>query len=307
MDLNKKKILITGGAGFVGSNLTMQIQNKYPDAEITVIDDLSSGHFDNLKGYKGDFIASDIAAIDLEKYFSGLDVIFHQAAITETIFSDSKKMIFQNVEGFRNVLRYAMSHSVDLIYASASGIYGQSPVPMKVGKGENPLNSYAFSKLVIDNIARRYFSSFKNRLIGLRYFIIYGPKEIHKISKTKGSIIWKLYSQMKSGERPMIFGDGEQKRDFVYINDAIKANLLSLEAKNNGIFNVGTGKAVTFNEAVNILNRFLGTSLKPKYQPNPIEKSYQYHSEADLADTKEALGYEPEYTLKDGIEDYLEK
>lgn len=309
MNLNKKKILVTGGAGFVGSNLVMAIQEKYPEADITVIDNLISGNFRNLDGYKGDFIADNIINLDLEKYFPDLDVIFHQAAITETIFSNSQKMIFENVESFRKILNYSLSHNIDLIYASASGVYGQSPIPMKIGKNEIPIVSYTFSKLVADNIARKYFDLFESRkkkLVGLRYFIVYGPRENYKISKTKGSIILKLYNQMKKGERPLIFGNGEQKRDFVYVKDVVRTNFLALEAKRNGVFNVGVGKARTFNDSVSVLNKFLKTNLEPVYKENPIKDIYQYNSEADLTETKEALGYEPEYALEQGIRDYLE-
>lgn len=308
MDLNKKKILVTGGAGFIGSNLVMEIQEKYPEAEITVLDNFSAGYFENLTGFKGDIIAVNIININLEKYFPNLDVVFHQAAITDTILprTEQQKVIYENIESFRNVLNYCLSHQCNLIYASSSAIYGRSTPPMKVGKGEFPLSAYGFSKLIIDNIARRSFNHFKNnKLVGLRYFIVYGPREFYKVTETRGSSIWKFYSQMKKGKRPILFGDGEQKRDFVYTKDAVKANLLSLEAKRNGIFNIGGGKATSFNEVVNILNKFLGTNLEPEYQENPFKESYQYWSEADLTETKEVLGYEPEYTLEQGIRDYL--
>ena len=310
MNLNKKKVLVTGGAGFIGSNLVMAIQEKYPTAEITVIDDFSSGHFENLLGFRGDVIANSIVDMNLEKYLPDLDVVFHQAALTDTILSRSEqqKMIYDNVEGFRNLLNYCLSHNTHLIYASASGVYGNSPPPMKVGKGEVPVNAYAFSKLIEDNITQKYFNSFEKRnlkLVGLRYFIVYGPREAYKITEKKGSLIWKLYSRMKKRERPIVFGDGEQKRDFVYVKDVVKANLLSLEAKRNGIFNIGTGKAISVNETIDILNKFLGTNLEPEYQENPFKDSYQYYTEPDIAETKEALGYEPEYTLEQGVRDYL--
>ncbi len=305
MDLNNKKILITGGAGFIGSNLVMEIQKKYPAAEITVIDNFFSGHFDNLKEFRGDFILGNIANFDLNKYFTHLDVIFHQAAISDTIFPDYQKVVFENIEGFRNVLNFALSHKSDFVYASSSAVYGKRAKLMKVGDEEFPESYYGFSKLIADNIARKHFSSAKNKIIGLRYFIVYGPRETHKITETRGSLIWKLYSQIKEGKQPVLFGDGEQKRDFVYVKDVVKANILALQAKRNGIFNVGTGNAIAFNEVVNVLNKILETNMKPEYKDNPYKESYQYYSKADLTETKEVLGYYPEYNLEQGIRDYL--
>ncbi|MBU3918303.1 NAD-dependent epimerase/dehydratase family protein [Patescibacteria group bacterium] len=308
MDLNKKKILITGGAGFIGSNLVMTIQEKYPEAEIFVIDNFSSGHFQNLSGFKGDIVAANILDIDLEKDFLDLDIIFHQAAITDTIISrdEERKVIYENIESFRRILDYALSHNTHLVYASSSGVYGNSPAPMKVGEGELPLNAYSFSKLIIDNIARKYFNLFgEKKLVGLRYFIVYGPNEKYKVTETKGSLIWKFYSEMKKGKRPMLFDGGKQKRDFVYVKDVVNSNLLALDAKRNGIFNIGTGKAIIFNEVINILNKFIGTNLEPEYQINSFKDSYQYYTEADIVSTKKYLNWEPEYTLEQGIRDYL--
>jgi ADP-L-glycero-D-manno-heptose 6-epimerase len=310
MDLNKKKILITGGAGFIGANLVLEIQEKYPEAEIFVIDNFSSGHFQNLSGFKGDVIANNVLNVDLDKYFPKLDVIFHQAAITDTIISrdEEQKVIYENIEGFRNLLNYALSHNTHLIYASSSGVYGNSAPPMKVGEGEYPVNAYAFSKLIQDNIAREYFDLFEKKnlkLVGLRYFVVYGPKEYYKVTEKKGSLIWKLYSQMKKGKSPIVFGDGKQKRDFIYVKDVVRANLLSLNSKVNGLFNIGTGKAISVNETVDILNKFLGTNLKPEYQENPFKDSYQYYTEADITATKKYLNWESKYNPEQGIKDYL--
>jgi len=310
MDLNKKKVLITGGAGFIGSNLVMEVQEKYPKAEIFVIDNLSSGNSKNLLGFKGDIITDSILNVNLDRIFPKLDVIFHQAAITDTIIpkNEEQKVIYENVESFRRILDYAFSHNTHLIYASSSGIYGNSTPPMKVGQGENPLNAYAVSKLIQDNIARKYFDLFEKKnlkLVGLRYFIVYGPKEYYKVTKEKGSLIWKFYTQMKEGKRPVLFDNGKQKRDFVYVKDVTEINLLSLETKRNGIFNVGTGKAINFNKIINILNKFLKTNLQPEYQENPFKDSYQYYTEADIAETKELLNWKPKYTLEQGIKDYL--
>lgn len=298
--MNGKKILITGGAGFIGSNLTMALQEKYPDNDYFVITNFSSSDHDNLSGFKGKIISADISKIDFNQYFDKIDVIFHEAAITDTTLLDKDKMMSNNIEGFKKVLKFAVKSRARLIYASSASVYGSSRSPMKVGENEIPTNIYASSKLAIDNVARENFDALC--IIGLRYFSVYGPKEGYK--GKNASIVWQMYSQMKEGKRPIVFGNGEQKRDHVYIKDVINANLLALECPKSGIFNVGSGKAVSFNEIVKILNEELGTNLKPEYIDNPY-KHYQEYTEADLTETSKVLKYTPAYDIKEGIKDYL--
>jgi ADP-L-glycero-D-manno-heptose 6-epimerase len=298
--MNNQKILITGGAGFIGSNLAMALQKKYPENEYFVIDNFSSGNADNLSGFKGKIISDDVSKTGLEKHFDKLDVIFHQAAITDTTVFDEKKMMSCNLGGFENVLNFAKKSNAKLIYASSAAVYGHSSPPMKVGKNETPANVYGASKLAADNIARE---NFKNLfIIGLRYFNVYGPGEKYK--NKMASMVWQLYLQMKEGKRPRIFKFGEQKRDQIYVKDIVKANLLALNAKKSGIFNVGTGRATTFNEIIKNINEVFGKDLEPEYIDNPY-LHYQDNTEADLSETKEALGYSPEYDIKKGIEDYF--
>lgn len=300
--LNSGKILVTGGAGFVGSNLTMALQEKFPNADISVIDDLSSGHIDNLRGFKGTIIEQDIADIDLEKYFPKLDVIFHEAAIADSQSTDRKKMFHCILGGLVNVLNYSLSHGCKLIYASSSGVYGNSKVPMREGEGEEPINIYSEAKLQVDNFAKRYFEK-SERIVGLRYFNIYGPGEEYK-NKT-ANIIWQFYCQMKEGIRPEVFGSGEQRKDFIYVKDVIKANLLALEAKKSFIVNIGIGKTASFNEIITLLNSFLKKDTKPIYVKNPYLGRYQMYTEADLTLAKSALNFEAEYNIKEGIRDYF--
>ena len=298
--MDNKKILITGGAGFIGSNLALTLQEKYPDNKYFIIDNFSSGNLDNLAGFKGEIISENIAEINLNKHFDKLDVIFHQAAITDTTVFDEKKMMFNNVDGFKNVLKFASKRGAKLIYASSAAIYGHSEPPMLVGKNEVPANAYGLSKLNADNIARENFNNL--HIVGLRYFNVYGPGEKYK--GKMASMLWQLYLQMKKGNRPKIFKYGEQKRDQVYVKDVINANLLALDSKKSGIFNVGTGKATKFNEIIKNLNENLGTNLEPEYIDNPYEH-YQENTEADLTETKKILGYFPEYDINKGIKDYL--
>jgi len=304
--MKNKKILITGGAGFIGSNLAFILQEKYPENKYFIIDNFLSGNFHNLIGFKGNVIVEDISEINFGRYFpNGIDIIFHQAAITDTTFINQKEMLFKNTEGFRNVLRFTIKSKARLIYASSASVYGNSPCPMRVGKGEEPLNLYGFSKLVIDNIAREYFKTYKdNIIIGLRYFNVYGPKEKYK--GKMASMIWQLYLQMKDGKKPKIFKYGDQARDQIYIDDVVNANLLALKAKKSGIVNIGTGKAVTFKEIVKNLNEVFGTNFEPEYIENPYQNYYQNFTQADLTEAKEILEYQPEYDIKKGIKKYFE-
>jgi len=301
--MKNKKILITGGAGFIGSNLALTFQQKYPDNEYIVIDNFRSGNYTNLLGFKGDVIAEDVSQIDFKKYFSKVDIIFHQAAITDTTVTNQREMIYQNVEGFRNVLQFTMKSKARLIYASSAAVYGQTSPPMKVGQNEFPSNSYGFSKLIIDNIARKHFRTYKdNVIIGLRYFNVYGSGEKYK--GKMASMVWQLYLQMKEGKRPRIFKYGEQKRDQVYIKDVIQANLLALKAKQNAIVNIGSGKVTSFNDIIDVLNKVLVANSKPIYFNNPYGY-YQNYTEADLTEAKKILNYQPEYSIKTGIQDYF--
>ena len=299
------KFIVTGGAGFVGSNIALTLQERFPDAEITVVDNFSSGSYENLLGFRGDVIAENAVECDFEKYFpDGVDAIFHEAAITDTTVFDQQRMMRENVGSFRNMLAYALRHGVRLAYASSAAIYGHSQPPMRIGANEFPANIYGFSKFIGDNIARKYFDAAKQPIIGLRYFNVYGPGEKYK--GKMASMIWQLSQQMKQGQRPRIFRDGEQKRDQVYIKDVVEANLLCLSATKSGIVNVGTGKATSFNGIVKALNGVLDTNFEPEYIENPYAH-YQDYTEADITATKIALGYSPQYDIAKGVNDYFAK
>ena len=300
------KILITGGAGFIGSNIAHALQEKYPDAKIYVLDDFSSGHFKNLIGFRGEVITGDIKDKELWDYIRKkfyFDVIFHKAAITDTTVMDQRLMMETNSDSFRYILDLAVEWGAKVIYASSAGVYGNTPPPMREDSGLEPENIYGFSKLSMDRIAQEYMENFPEiSIIGFRYFNVYGPREEYK-GKT-ASMIFQLAVKMLKGEKPRLFKWGEQKRDFVYIKDVIKANLLALEKDVSGIFNVATGQARSFNEIVEILNRELGTNYEVEYFDCPYD-FYQEFTQADLARIRNALGYEPEYSLEEGIHDYI--
>jgi ADP-L-glycero-D-manno-heptose 6-epimerase len=302
---SSQNFIITGGAGFVGSNLTLALQERFQDARLTVIDDFRSGDFKNLTGYRGDFVAQNLATLDWRKQFGDetFNTIFHLASITDTTNHDQLEQVHDNVESFRRILNFARSTKTRIVYASSAATYGAATEASVESTGAAPANVYAFSKVIMDNIATRAAAESPDWIIvGLRYFNVYGPREAHK--GVPASMVYHLSRQIKAGQRPRIFKHGEQKRDFVYVKDIVDGSIRALEAKESGIYNLGTGQARSFNELVDVLNRSLGTDLKPDYIENP-HAHYQNFTQADLTRVRDSLGYEPKYPLETGVADYM--
>jgi ADP-L-glycero-D-manno-heptose 6-epimerase len=282
------------------------LQEQFPDARLTVIDDFRSGDFKNLKGYRGDFVAQDLAKLDWREQFGDgkFDAIFHLASITDTTLHDQFVQVHDNVESFRRILRFAAPTKTRIVYASSAATYGAASEANVESNGAAPANIYAFSKTIIDNIAVREAKQNPEWIIiGLRYFNVYGPREAHK--GVPASMVYHLAQQMKAGQRPRIFKHGEQKRDFVYVKDVVEGSIRALEAEKSGIYNLGSGQARSFNDLVDVLNNCLGTKFRPDYIDNP-HAHYQNFTEADLDRVRSALGYEPQYPLEDGVRDYID-
>jgi len=309
MASSTSNFIITGGAGFIGSNLTLALQEKFPGAHLTVIDDFRSGDFKNLAGYRGDLVAENLATLDWREKFgdpatAGIDAIFHLASITDTTLHDQFVQVHDNVESFRRLLNFARPTKTRIIYASSAATYGPATQASVESNGAAPANVYAFSKVIMDNIARHAAAESPDWIIiGLRYFNVYGPREAHK--GVPASMIYHLAQQIKAGKRPRIFKHGEQKRDFVYVRDAVEGTIRGLETKTSGIYNVGTGRARSFNELIEVLNKCLGTNFDPEYFDNPHEH-YQNFTQADLTNARQALKYEPQFSLEDGVRDYMQ-
>ena len=298
-------LVVTGGAGFIGSNLVLALQEKFPAARLTVIDDFRSGDFKNLVGYRGDFVAQNLATLDWQDQFGGekFDAIFHLASITDTTLHDQFIQVHDNVESFRRLLNFARPTRTRVIYASSASTYGPASEASAESSGAAPANIYAFSKTIMDNIAIREAKDSPDwTIIGLRYFNVYGPREAHK--GVPASMVYHLAQQMKAGQRPRIFKQGEQKRDFVYVKDVVEGSILALEPRESGIYNLGCGQARSFNELVDILNKCLGTKFVADYIDNP-HAHYQNFTEADLDKVRSALRYQPQFPLEAGVKDYM--
>ncbi len=293
------KAIVTGGAGFIGSNLALTLEQK--GAQVLIVDDFSCGNFENLKSFKGDLITEDVNDVNWEKLDS-VDVIFHQAALTDTTVSDQKRMMYNNVEGFRKIAEFAVRKQIKLVYASSAAVYGNEPAPQIETGMLNPLNIYGYSKLIGDQIAEHMAKESKSLIVGLRYFNVFGPGEAHK--RNYASMIYQLAQQMRAGRRPRIFHDGEQSRDHIYVKDVVEANLKAAQAQKSGIVNVGTGKVTTFNRLIEIMNEVLGTQLAPDYFDNPYS-FYQNKTQADVSGLKKLTGFQAQYSIEKGIKEYL--
>src|SRR4051812_30253761 len=291
-------LLVTGGAGFIGSNLVLGLQEQFPNARLTVIDDFRSGDFKNLRGYRGDFVAQDLANLDWKQQFGDeeFDGIFHMASITDTTDHQQFGQVHDNVESFRQLLKFARPTKTRVIYASSAATYGNVTGASRETSNAAPANVYAFSKAVMDNLACRMAEVDQDWVIvGLRFFNVYGPREAHK--GVPASMIYHLSQQMTAGQRPRIFKTGEQQRDFVYVKDIVQGLLRAAEAKQSGIYNLGSGVPRSFNDLVQILNRSLGKNFEPEYIENP-HAHYQNFTQADLSNARRDLGYEPQFSFE---------
>jgi len=301
------RILVTGGAGFIGSNLAKRLAREGHD--VVAADSFLSAGWQNLVDFGGDVLTlkdhDDVQSmIDLGPF----DVMFHEAAITGVIAadgtatSDPHRMLRNNVETFRKLLDWALHTKARVVWASSCSVYGRGAVPMKESQPVDPLNTYAFSKVCKERLAKRYESKLAHPIVGLRYSNVYGPGEAQK--GRLASMILQLAGQMRAGKRPRIFTAGQQKRDFVYIDDVVEANLCAMKSKVSGVFNAGAGKSWSFNEVVVELNRVLKTDLKPDYFDNPYGFTQDW-TETDQTLAREKIGYSPKFDLRSGIEAYF--
>tara|TARA_B100000795_G_scaffold61491_1_gene41268 strand:+ start:300 stop:1304 length:1005 start_codon:yes stop_codon:yes gene_type:complete len=317
INFNNKTILITGGAGFIGSNLAFFFQENFPESTIVIFDCFrnestfsngnlkSFGHYKNLVGFNSQIICGNInnkknlLMLDDFKF----DFIFHQAAISDTRVYDQEEVMKTNVNSFYDLLEIAQRDNSVLIYASSAATYGNQPSPQTVGK-ENPENPYGFSKYIMDRIAEKFTKKNPSMtIVGLRYFNVYGPREFYKGNTS--SMIIQLGHQILNSKNPRLFEDSQSIfRDFVYIEDVIQANIKACSPIKNGTFNVGTGVPRSFEEILTILKAELGSNLETEYFINP-HKGYQTHTQANIDSTKKYLGFEPNFSLEKGIKAYI--
>lgn len=309
VDISKYKFLITGGAGFIGSNIVEYLL-KYGAGHIRVLDNLSNGYFDNIKDFVGlpnfEFIEGDIRNLDTcRKAVFGMDFISHQAALGSVPRSISDPITTNevNISGFLNML-IASKDSTSLkqmVYAASSSTYGDSiKLPKIEGNEGRPLSPYAVTKLVNELYADVFSRVYDFHTIGLRYFNIFGPKQ--NPNNPYAAVIPIFCKHFIEGTSPIINGDGMTSRDFTFVENAIQANIRALFSTGCGrheVYNVACGDQISLNEIISILKIISSNDLDAVYGPERVGDIR--HSKASINKIKHTLGYEPNFRFKEGL------
>ena len=295
--------VITGGAGFIGSNIAKQLVNT--GHNVTILDNLSNGKKENLSAImeKIKFVNGDIRDFNLlEKLLKNTDGVFHQAALASVQESFSKKEEYHdvNVGGTENILKLAKEFNFKVVYASSSSIYGNpEKIPIKENDQKNPINPYAVTKLDDENLAIKY-AKMGVRIIGLRYFNVFGEKQ----SSTYAGVIKKFVKKVRNNEAPIINGDGQQTRDFVYVGDVVNANILAMNSNvDHEFFNIGTATTITVLELANLIIESFNLSLKPIHGPElPGDVKI---TKADISQVEKMLNWKPKIRIEEWLKNTI--
>lgn len=296
--------LVTGGAGFIGSHIVKNLAER--GHRVRVLDNLSSGKMENLAGCleRIEFVQADIRDGSLKNALKDVEIIYHQAAIAsvERSVRDPVETESVNVGGTLNLLQQAEESGVKrFVLAGSAAVYGdQDTLPLKEDIPVNPLSPYAISKYACE-IYARYFSGAANlETVVLRYFNVYGPNQ--DPASDYSGVVSRFMERMANGKRPVIFGDGRQTRDFIYVGDIVRANLLAAHSPRVGrgeTFNIAGGRSISINELAGAINDVLGTALKPLYRA--ARKGDVRCSQADISTAYALLGFEPQINYSQGL------
>ena len=298
-----KRVIVTGGAGFIGSHLAEELVRR--EYYVTVLDNLSTGKMENVEGIlrqsNVDFIKGSVTDLSLlHNVFADTQYVFHLAAIPSVPRSVENPQVSHeaNLTGTLDVLLAARDNGVrKVVYASSSSVYGDTPtLPKSEDMIPSPLSPYAVSKLAGEYYCRVFHQVYGLPAICLRYFNVYGPRQ--DPNSQYAAVIPRFIKRSCQGNPPIIFGDGEQTRDFTFVKDAVAANILAAESEACGLFNISRGESITINRMAELVIELVGNKVAPIHQePRPGDIK---HSLADVSKAR-ALGYESKYDLRDGL------
>jgi nucleoside-diphosphate-sugar epimerase len=297
--------LVTGGAGFIGSHTAEELVRR--GEKVRVLDNFSTGKRENLAPFRNfiELVEGDIRDLETcRRALRGVNFVFHLAALTSVPGSISDPLLNHgiNVDGTVNLLMAALEAKVKrFVLASSAAVYGDSQaLPLREGSEGEPLSPYALSKLIGEKYCQLFYQLFGLETICLRYFNVFGPRQ--DPTSAYASVIPLFMAKILAEERPQIFGDGEQSRDFFFVADAVEANLRAVEAPEEalgGVFNIGSGERTTVNILVREICELTGVSILPVYtDPRPGDV---LHSYADIGKARETLGFEPQVGFKQGL------
>jgi len=308
-------IIVTGGAGFIGSNIVKAL-NERGETDILVVDNLTNGR--KMRNLADLDIADYMDRLEfIERINNGADfgkvqAIFHEGATSATTEWDGHFVMNNNYEYSKSLLHWCLEHNAQYLYASSASVYGAGTTFIEDRQHEYPINMYAYSKFQFDQYVRRLQPEMKSQVVGFRYFNVYGPREQHK--GTMSSTAFHFNNQIKeSGVAKLFAGcdgyeDGAQRRDFVYVGDAVKVNLWFLDNPDKaGIFNLGTGRSQAFNDMANAVIDWHGKG-KIEYIPFPdhLKGAYQSFTEADISALREVGYNQPFLTVEEGVREYMD-
>lgn len=302
-----KKAVVTGGVGFIGSHLAEKLARR--DYHVIILDDLSTGKPENvaelLKKDNVEFVQGSVTNLPLlQKLFRGMEYVFHQAALTRVPRSIEDPLTTNevNVKGTLSVLLAARENKVrKVIYASSSSVYGDTlTLPQREGMPPNPLSPYALTKLAGEYYGNIFRQIYGLSTVSLRYFNVYGSRQ--DPHSQYATVIPAFIARISQNLPPIIFGDGKQSRDFTYIEDTVRANILAAENDAEGVYNIGSGKNTTINQLAEAILKLMGKDLRPIYgKPRPGDLR---HTLADAARAR-SFGYEPKWTLQEGLRETI--
>jgi UDP-glucose 4-epimerase len=293
--------LVTGGAGFIGSNLVEELLAAGED--VVVLDNMHTGNPSNLADLKGSLEMIQASCNDLPEMDLHPEKIYHLGIPSSSpMYKKNPYLAGVALNGFTAVLELARRSEARVIYASSSSLYNGLLPPHREDMTIQVADYYTEARLAMERMAELYKRLYDVSSVGMRFFSVYGPKETAK--KEYANMVTQFLWEMQEGKTPLIFGDGKQTRDFTYVKDVVRALRLAMNSDYHGILNVGTGKAYSFNEVIEILNKKMDLSVKPQYTDNPI-KNYVQHTLSDTAKAEKILGFRSKYSLEDGVKELL--